>query len=187
MNIFVLHHNPKEAAQMHCDKHLTKMIVETTQLLCFAHHMHNPNRKWIEQASLYAFNKSHGNHPCTKWVSKDRRNYCWTHRLLEELLIEYDYRYAGGKYEGPRRLVPILRKPPTGSYTKEDPDKFVLAMNARPECKGDYADESYRRFYIVGKREFAQWNKKRKAPKWYVQGCKEFDRLGDIQQVNVMI
>jgi len=33
MNIFFLHRDPVRAAQMHCDKHVVKMIVETGQLL----------------------------------------------------------------------------------------------------------------------------------------------------------
>ena len=33
MNIFVLHLNPHIAAQMHCDQHVIKMIIESAQLL----------------------------------------------------------------------------------------------------------------------------------------------------------
>ena len=29
MNIFYLHENPKRCAEMHCDKHVVKMILET--------------------------------------------------------------------------------------------------------------------------------------------------------------
>ena len=38
MNIFYLAHNPTDCAQMHCDKHVVKMILETAQLLSTAHH-----------------------------------------------------------------------------------------------------------------------------------------------------
>ena len=34
MNIFVLDRNPTIAAQMACDKHVVKMILETAQMLC---------------------------------------------------------------------------------------------------------------------------------------------------------
>ena len=37
MNIFALSSDPFEAAQMLCDKHCIKMIVETAQLLSTAH------------------------------------------------------------------------------------------------------------------------------------------------------
>ena len=37
MNIFYLDKDPKIAAQMHCDKHCVKMILEYAQLLSTAH------------------------------------------------------------------------------------------------------------------------------------------------------
>ena len=37
MNIFVLDRDPYIAAQMHCDKHVIKMICEYAQLLSTAH------------------------------------------------------------------------------------------------------------------------------------------------------
>ena len=37
MNIFFLSWNPETCAQMHCDKHVVKMILETAQILCTAH------------------------------------------------------------------------------------------------------------------------------------------------------
>ena len=38
MNIFYLHDDPIYCAQMHCDKHVVKMILEYAQLLSTAHH-----------------------------------------------------------------------------------------------------------------------------------------------------
>lgn len=37
MNIFYLHEIPRVAAQMHCDSHVIKMIVESAQMLSTAH------------------------------------------------------------------------------------------------------------------------------------------------------
>jgi hypothetical protein len=37
MNIFYLDKHPKVAAQMSCDKHVCKMIVESAQMLSTAH------------------------------------------------------------------------------------------------------------------------------------------------------
>ncbi len=36
MNIFVLHRTPWKAAQMMCDKHIPKMIVESAQMMASA-------------------------------------------------------------------------------------------------------------------------------------------------------
>ena len=41
MNIFVLDKNPRIAAEMHCDKHCVKMILETAQMLSTAHRVYD--------------------------------------------------------------------------------------------------------------------------------------------------
>ena len=37
MNIFLLHENPTICAEMHCDKHVVKMVIEYAQLMSSAH------------------------------------------------------------------------------------------------------------------------------------------------------
>ena len=37
MNIFCLDKDPVKAAQMMCDKHIVKMLLESAQLMCTAH------------------------------------------------------------------------------------------------------------------------------------------------------
>jgi hypothetical protein len=37
MNIFILSQDPVTAAQMQCNKHIPKMIVESAQMLCTSH------------------------------------------------------------------------------------------------------------------------------------------------------
>ena len=37
MNLFILHNDPVIAAQMQCDKHVVKMIIESAQMLSTAH------------------------------------------------------------------------------------------------------------------------------------------------------
>ena len=54
MNIFVLDYDTKVCAQMHCDKHCVKMILETAQLLCGVHHM---------TGGEAPYGLSHKNHP----------------------------------------------------------------------------------------------------------------------------
>ena len=38
MNIFYLHQDPHEAAKLQYNKHVVKMILESAQMLCTAHH-----------------------------------------------------------------------------------------------------------------------------------------------------
>jgi hypothetical protein len=59
MNIFVLSKYPRLAAEMHCDKHCVKMILETAQMLSTAHRVYNiaewnwgtPAPDWFERNS----------------------------------------------------------------------------------------------------------------------------------------
>lgn len=188
MNIFVLHRNPVNAARMHCDKHIGKMTIETAQLLSYVHRIRNP--KYAERNNLYALSKSHASHPCTLWMLEDSRNYRWTYRLLKALLAEYDYRYEGlakGKYQRIQDMRLSLARLPRGYDSDEDgdPPHFVLAMNKAPECVGECAVESYRRFYIVDKRKFASWRNRRPPPKWWVSGLKQYAKHRDITQVAV--
>ena len=39
MNLFYLHNDPVKSAEMHCDKHVVKMIIEYAQMLSTAHRM----------------------------------------------------------------------------------------------------------------------------------------------------
>ena len=56
MNIFVLSECPIEAAQMQCDKHVVKMIVETAQMLC--------------TVGTGPYKRTHASHPCTVWAGR---------------------------------------------------------------------------------------------------------------------
>ena len=51
MNIFYLNEDPVVAAQKQYNKHVVKMILESAQLLCAAHHIHES-----EVAIPYKFN-----------------------------------------------------------------------------------------------------------------------------------
>ena len=52
MNIFMLDRDPRVAANMHCDKHVVKMILETAQLLCTAHRVLDGDQWADETGSL---------------------------------------------------------------------------------------------------------------------------------------
>ena len=46
MNIFYLHHDPVKAAQIQYNKHVVKMILESAQMLCTAHHHYAEEREY---------------------------------------------------------------------------------------------------------------------------------------------
>ena len=99
MNIFVLEDCPVKAAEVQCDKHVVKMIVESGQMLSTAHRMLDGNlevyinangRKarrynlsdWRQQVLYKAV---HYHHPCTVWTMESSDNYQWHWKHLEAL------------------------------------------------------------------------------------------------------
>jgi len=157
MNIFALHRDPKIAAQMHCDKHVVKMILETAQLLCVAHHVLNPEGDYSE-----LYKKTHVNHPSAKWVRENSANYKWAYQLFVELLNEYTYRY--GKIHKTSRLVSVLQNPPA-SINESAQTEFPQAMP--DQYKTEDSIVAYRNYYNGAKASFAKWTK-RKKPNWFI-------------------
>jgi hypothetical protein len=87
MNIFFLSLDPYEAARLHCDKHVVKMILESAQLLYSSH--------WVYESPLpeQAYKKTHPKHPSARWIRESLSNYRWVCRLGLALCLEYTYRY----------------------------------------------------------------------------------------------
>ena len=156
MNIFFLDKNPKLAAQYHCDKHLSKMIIESAQMLSAAHHIQGYGYE-VEPSDLYKL--THKNHPCTKWASWCWEHYMWLYRLLDSLCIEFEYRR--NKKHKTSELLPILSRTPSVVYTF----RFLTPPQCMPdEFKCDDTVEAYRNYYHS--KEFAEWNWGREKPWW---------------------
>ena len=86
MNIFYLHDDPRLAASYVYDKHKVKMILESAQMLCTAHHVFgNGNNVPYKQAHL--------NHPSTIWVRDNTHHYYWLYEHMLALGNEYTKRY----------------------------------------------------------------------------------------------
>jgi hypothetical protein len=90
MNVFVLDNDPTAAAEMHCNIHVTKMIVESAQMLSTAHRMldgseerrpsnsgKTMSRYWVlPDAREDTYYKAvHMHHPCTVWTMQSIENY----------------------------------------------------------------------------------------------------------------
>ena len=152
MNIFVLDDSPKRCAKYHKDKHVNKMLLESAQMLCTAH--------WV-LGNEAPYNKTHVNHPCTKWARESTENYNWLLELAENLVAEYDYRY-GNKVHATTQVVAWLRN--------NKPDLPSKGITERPMAMDDeYKTKSivysYRDYYISEKLEGASWTNRPK-PSW---------------------
>ena len=68
MNIFFLHKHPVIAAQMQCDKHVVKMVLETAQMLSTAARA---------QGHDVGYKSAYPKHPMTLWVGQNADNFRW--------------------------------------------------------------------------------------------------------------
>ena len=165
MNIFVLSKDPMAAAMMLCDKHISKMVVESAQMLSTAHRIADGD----VHPDLYKI--THKNHPCTRWVMESKQNYKWLYYHFYGISKEFEFRRKK-QHLTFVKLGNILANEP-----KNIPDgprtEFVQAFKAYPECmiEGD-AVQSYRNYYHM--KSFAKWEWGREAPYWW-KGHKNAD------------
>jgi len=91
MNIFYLDKCPYKAAELQYNKHVVKMILESAQMLCTAHH-HYAEKHEIN-ADYIPYKKAHYNHPSTIWCRQNKNHYRWLYNHMIGLGQEYTDRY----------------------------------------------------------------------------------------------
>lgn len=184
MNIFILSRTTAPAvhyrtqAVYHCDKHVVKMIAESTQMLATA----------VQKFSAF-FDDHDGNslplpckpltggftkHPCTAWTCASIVNTNYLCRLALALCDEHQHRYP---LSADHQYWPFLRQlgkeldmlgfhinhplPTHFAVAVKDP---ALRSTATPHQE---AVDIYRRYYQDDKAPFATW-KHRNVPEWFV-------------------
>jgi len=181
MNIFILSENPVEAAQLQCDRHVVKMIVESAQMLSTAHRMldgyveKRPSKSgktmvnyWVHPNSnleSVLYKAVHHAHPCTIWSMESIGNYIWHYDHFIALCDEYEYRYRK-KHSTDLLLRDVLITPPV-NIPEDRRTPFKLAMKSNPECMFEDAVKSYRAFYQTKQERFKMVWTKREIPEWF--------------------
>jgi hypothetical protein len=158
MNIFFLSLDPAEAARLHCDKHVVKMIVETAQLLYTAH--------WVYESPLPdgAYRKTHPNHPSSRWIRESLFNYTWLCRLGMALCSEYTHRY-GKIHKTQSHLEWLSTHSPIGLVDVG----WTLPRLAMPdEFKDKDPVFAYRKYYVGAKSRLLVYTK-RLSPSFLTQ------------------
>ena len=147
MNIFYLDECPDKAARLQYNKHVVKMILESAQMLCTAHHVYGND--W--QKENVPYKEAHLNHPSTMWTRLCRANYMWLYRHMIQLGKEYYVRY-GKTHLTITKCADFLRTPP-----KYLPDgEFTQPPQAMPdEYKRDCAIHAYWQYYVHDKKRIA--------------------------------
>jgi hypothetical protein len=186
MNIFYLHSEPSKCAEYHCDKHASKMTVESAQMLASAYYAVMGFRSKKEAVAdwgrvmetFQGFPRKHSDgtenpygigyfhHPCTKWARESLDNWYWLLELGDSLADSFQERYQ--KEHGCKRILQWMR---------DNPPKLTSnGFTEPPRCMPDYLKEdatldtvqAYREFYIREKK-FAVWNKSVTTPTWFNQ------------------
>ena len=179
MNIFFLSKNPQLAALDHCDKHVVKMVLETTQMMCTAHRLLDGD---VAADAMGLYKTAYANHPMTQWVRENQFNYAWTYRLLKELCSEYTYRYDKVHATQSKGILDALQKVPENICLGTETGRTVPPMcmpdkyKSRFTGKATFTDvvDAYRRYYIGEKKDFAVWTR-RPQPKWWPVSIKTYD------------
>lgn len=151
MNIFVLDYDPEKAAQMLCDKHVVKMVLETAQMLCAA----------FDNAP---YKKTHANHPCTLWSQESSGNYTWLVEHGLAIAAEYTLRY--GKIHKSQSVIEWCRDHQHElTFPTTRPTPFALVMPEKYRVA--QTPLAYRAYYREEKAKIAAWNKTRPKPEWW--------------------
>ena len=149
MNIFYLHRCPVKAAQVQYNKHVVKMILESAQMLCTAHHHYDENTD-------VPYKKAHYNHPSTIWTRESDEQYMWLFDHMVALGKEYTKRYGKVHLSINKCFLPLYRLPvgiPSNGFTQPPqcmPDEF------KDEC----SIKAYWNYYIGEKHTVANKNEK---------------------------
>lgn len=173
MNLFILDNDPRIAAEMYCDKHVPKLIVEVFQMMGSALRRHGATD---DQMPVTAAGKplkgGYHNHPVTKWVGDSICNFVWTGMHGIALCDEYMLRYSKVhscdiKIRHMCDMMDMLPNIPQTRYAQAMPDQYKCLDAVR----------AYRNYYRCEKAYFARWQKGRPAPQWWVDSIEEYGIL----------
>jgi hypothetical protein len=136
MNIFYLSHCPQKAAQVQYNKHVVKMILETAQLLCTAHHE-------LGSSIDIPYKATHKNHPSAIWVRSSAEAYMWAYEHMLALGAEYTKRY-GKQHLTIAKCRDVLYTLPNGISNAD----FVQPPQCMPdEYKSECSVDAYWNYY----------------------------------------
>ena len=164
MNIFYFDKRPDDAAEMHCDKHCVKMILEYAQMLSTAHRVLDE-----DDAHPDLYKIAHKNHPSTIWTRSSKQHYDWLFRLFRMLSAEYSLRYSDHNFKVHKTWDKLGKLLETAPKNIKDNGWGDPPQCMPDHCKDDDVVTAYRNYYILEKNNFAVW-KYSGTPEWYTKG-----------------
>ncbi len=169
MNIFILHEDPVIAAQMLCDKHVVKMVLETAQLLSSVFWVAKESGPLVsitDKSISVPYKLTHKNHPCSVWARESKENFDWLITHGKELCKEYTYRYKK-EHKSEKVIDWCDSNKNLLIFQSTDMQAFVQALPEQHKCND--AVEAYRKYYLQEKMRFAKWEKGRAKPDWVTE------------------
>ncbi len=165
MNIFVTDLDPVIAARNLCDKHVSKMLLESTQLLSNAVRVYHPDA----ETAPYKFTQA--THPCSKWVTEARENFDWLLDHAYEINREFKARFDNTHkcHEALKHISNVKR------YMRFPQHKMTSFKHVMPRIYRVEDIVSAYRSYIIDAKTFAAWEKGRSAPEWYFTHVVEYN------------
>jgi hypothetical protein len=170
MNIFFLSGNPRRCARWHCDKHVVKMILESTQILYTAHHV-NGGSVVVETTAPICkttgkrgYKKHAAKHPSVRWASASLAHYVWLCRMALCLVDEHQYRFGPtARHSCAEHLEWLRAHPPPGLV-----GKTAWLSDPTPAMPAEYKVhetivECYWAYYKGAKKErgLFKWSRRR--------------------------
>ena len=153
MNIFYLHECPDKAARLQYNKHVVKMILESAQMLCTAHHCYGDKY----QVENVPYKQAHLNHPSTIWTRRSKSTYMWLYNHMIALGDEYKKRY-GKTHLSITKCKDFLAIPPRHIQG----DDWCQPPQAMPdEYKDECSIQAYWNYYIGEKHIVVNHNKEK--------------------------
>lgn len=180
MNLFLLSLIPQENAEMHCDQHVVKMILEGTQIVCTVLHIDRALDTYCprplekhelalvrDQAASYPdwYKPTHVNHPLVVWARQSLEHFSFVRSYVSALHEEYRYRFQKACHKSGAlcETLPFPNHVPS----IPGPIKFVLCMPEEYQNPSDPV-QSYRDFYKGAKTSFVKY-KYRAPPTWLIE------------------
>jgi len=180
MNIFILDKDPVVSAQMQCDKHVQKMLLESAQMLSTAHRVldgtleYRPTKDGKRKIKYWRlsdnrestmYKATHPNHPCNIWTRATNNNYTWHYVHFRALCDEWNYRFNKPHKTCDELLLPLKQLP------RNIDVGYLLPMPMAMDeefVDGDTV-HSYRNYYQSKQQKMKMAWTRRQPPKWFKQ------------------
>jgi len=107
-------------------------------------------------------------------------HYVWLYKHMIALNDEFKLRYNHTEdHMTIRKLKEVLRQPPKNIPINKIATDPTPAMPDECKIPGDVIG-SYRKYYVMKKREFATWKAPAVVPEWYTKGVKDGENFKNI-------